>query len=109
MKAVAIMSIFSLLFFILMIGIGIFIQIKLSKNQNRYLGLILPGISLILSLRIGLGMVLVGEMGSINYLNVFFMFLIANIPTAILGGIYLGERNKMELKKSIEKTKIEDL
>ena len=42
-------------------------------------------------------------------ISMFFVFLVANIPTAILGGIYLSERNKIDVKRSIEKMKIEDL
>lgn len=42
-------------------------------------------------------------------ISMFFIFLVANIPTVILGGIYLSERNKIDVKRSIEKMKIEDL
>lgn len=99
------MILFVLLFFILTIGIGvgIFIQLKLSRNENKFLGLILP----ILSSSVSLIMVL--NLVEPSYVNVFFTFLITNIPTIILGGIYYGERNKISIKKDIEKMKIEDL
>ena len=42
-------------------------------------------------------------------IGIFFTFLVANIPTVILVGIYLSERNKIDVKKSIEKMKIDDL
>lgn len=94
-----------LLFFILTIGmgVGIFIQLKLSRNENKFLGLILPILSFSISLIKVLNIV------ESSYINVFFTFLITNIPTIILGGIYYGERNKISIKKSIEKMKIEDL
>lgn len=121
MKTVVIMSGFSLLFFLLffisIMGIGIFIQIKLSGSDNKYVGLIMPAISLLLSIIILLSIISGFELSSIgvvkdnvvSYLYTFFIFLIINIPTIILGGIYLSERNKIDIKKSVEKMKIEDL
>lgn len=44
-----------------------------------------------------------------NVLSMSYLFLVGNIPTIILGGIYLNERNKIGTKKAIEKMKIEDL
>ena len=46
---------------------------------------------------------------NIDYLSVIFILLVSNIPTITLAGIYLSERNKIGLKKSIEKMKIEGL
>lgn len=121
MKKVAIMGTFSLLFFLLsfiaIMGIGIFIQFKLSRSDNKYLGLIMPAISLLLSIIILLGIIGGFELSSIgvvkdnvvSYLYTFFIFLITNIPTIILGGVYLSERNKIYIKKSVNKMKIEDL
>lgn len=44
-----------------------------------------------------------------NVLSMIYLFLVGNIPTIILSGIYLNERNKIKTKKAIEKMKIEDL
>lgn len=142
MKFMATNLIISLLFFTSIIGIGIFIQVKLSRSKNKYLGLILPVISFLLSILIVLSMTAFIGLTSTNtteiineneveesieesveitenlnkdvltsdvIIGMFFTFLVANIPTAILGGIYLNERNKINIKKSIEKMKIDDL
>lgn len=125
MKIQVINLVVALLFFVSIIGIGIFMQVKLSRNKNKYLGLIMPILSFLLSLFIIFGMTAViffattssdGVIQSTeeirtssSYIGLFFWFLIANIPTAILGGIYLGERNKISVKKSIDKMRIEDL
>ena len=114
--------IISLLFMISIVAIIVFIQVRLSRNENKYLGLIMPILSFLFSLMIILGTVsfitltssssdgVVEQTGnSVEYLGVFFTFLVSNIPTMILGGIYYSERNKIKVNKSIEKMKIEDL
>lgn len=116
--------IISLLVMVSIIGVGIFIQVRLSRSQNKFLGLILPIISLLFSLMGVLGYATftlltlsvdgvvqsAGQVqGGMGYLGIFFMFLMTNIPTAMLGGIYLSERNKIKTNQSVEKMKIEDL
>lgn len=113
-----------LLFSVSILGIVIFIQVKLSRRENKFLGLIMPILSFLFSLMIVFGFrtfsgitTLINEiMQSVNqiesyidYLSVFFILLVSNIPTITLAGIYINERNKIGLKKSIEKMKIEDL
>lgn len=44
-----------LLFYVAIIGIGVFIQVKLSNNNNKYLGLILPGAAFAIAVLITLG------------------------------------------------------
>lgn len=134
--------ILSLLFMISVIGIGIFIQVKLSRSESKYLGLILPVLSFLTAILMVLGMsaftmgsfvttesiVTMDESGEIieeseeiitdsgqqemtveNILGMGYLFLVSNIPTVILGGIYLNERNKINTRKAIGKMKIEDL
>ena len=93
------------MFFILTIVTvaGIFIQLKLSRNENKFLGLILPILALLLSLIKLLNIV------EPSYTSIISTFLKTNIPTIILGGIYYGERSKVSMKKEMEKMKIEDL
>lgn len=116
---------FSLLFLISIIGIGIYVQVKLSESENKFLGLILPVLSFLLSLFLIFGITIFSAFTSssvdglvqsieqivigISYPNIFFLFLITNIPTAIFSGIYLSGRNKINLKKSIKKIKIDGL
>ena len=144
MKFMATNLIISLLLFTSIIGIGVYIQVKLSRSKNKYLGLIMPVISFLLSILIILNMAAFTMLTSGSTttteiittdgieeeleesveitenlgkdvitldiaVSMFFIFLVANIPTAILGGIYLSERNKIDVKRSIEKMKIEDL
>lgn len=132
----------SLLFIVSIIAIGIFIQVKLSRSENKYLGLILPVLSFLSAVLMVLGMsaftmgsfvttestVTMDESGEIieeseevitdsgkvdltveSILRTGYIFLVSNIPTVILGGIYLSERNKIKMRKSIDKMKIEDL
>ena len=49
------------------------------------------------------------DLGMDGFLSIGYTFLISNIPTAILGGIYISERNKLTTRKEIEKMKIDDL
>lgn len=121
MKNLPINLIIAIFFIISIISIVIFIQLKLSRNENKYLGLILPILSFLTSLTIIFGMVSfitlisstngVSEVVNSNaeYLGVFFTFLVSNIPTIILGTIYYSERNNIKLNKSMEKMKIRDL
>lgn len=142
MKWLPINLILSLLILISVTGMGIFIQVKLSRSKNKYLGLILPVLSFLFATLMVLGastftmvsfetsesVVTMDESGEIieeseeiitdsgqegmtlkNVLSMSYLFLVGNIPTIILGGIYLNERNKIGTKKAIEKMKIEDL
>lgn len=121
MKNAPINLIISLLLMILIIGLIVFIQIKLSRKENKYLGLILPGLSFLFSLVTILGMISYMGLSSsssgivesvetkLDYLGVFFIFLVTNIPTMLLVIIYYAERNKIKVNKSIEKMKIKDL
>lgn len=110
---------------IIMIVAGIFLQIFLSKKQNKWWGLILPLICLIFSLIAVLSIpayfhqeeltlqqissdgtvmeeavmehpgIPVENIG-ITVLKVIVVFLLYNIPTAILSAIYLTYREKIK-------------
>lgn len=131
----------SLLFLIGIIAVILFIQIKLSRSKNKYLGLILPVLSFLFSILMVLSMsaffllpttgvqsVIDDETGEVieeteeiiesseqespdisDFLGIGYAFLVSNIPTAVLGGVYLSERNKKRMKQEINKMKIEDL
>ena len=134
--------IFSSLFMLLILSFVIFIQLKLSRNENKFLGLILPIISFLFSLSMiigwssftNTGMITEQQITTVNeetgevieeteevvdqpretmttadFLEIGYLTLISNIPTIILSGIYLSERNKMKMRKEIEKMKIDDL
>lgn len=110
------------IFVILLLGI-IYLQLRLSRSENKYVGLVLPIIFFLLSFSVILsyagyyemvdGVVtehtIVKNMNAGDYIALIFSFLIANIPTIVLMAIYLGERSKISTRKAIEKMKIEDL
>jgi len=100
-----------LLFFVpvFLVG-GIFLQIFLSKKQSKWLGLILPGITFLYSLIMMLGVTAFeGMKGGDIFIPIASTFLMGNIPTIILLGIYLGCREKMKRLTQIEKMNIQDL
>lgn len=117
--------------------IGIALQVYLSKRKNKWLGVILPVICIIFSLFAVLGMVAftsvttqvttVNEKGEIveqivdeekneplisnteRILLAGTIFVIYNIPTIILLGIYIGCREKNKKNLQLEKMNIQDL
>ena len=94
---------------ILTVG-AVVLQIFLSKRQNKWYGLILPIISLLFSLIWPLNMMV--PVGGITMSFVFQMlivFLLANIPTAILIVIYFACRENMKRKNRLDKMNIQDL
>lgn len=86
---------------------GILLQIFLSKCENKWLGLILPILSALLSLFWPLNMAVVT--GLTGILMVLLVWLIANIPTAILLVIYFACREKLRHKQNLNKMNIQDL
>lgn len=115
----------------------ILLQMWLCK-RGKWLGLILPCLtltfSLILTLGIGAFSTLTFEGGSltvydehgnivkeiepehhhkeishIELLPVAGIFLVSNIPTVVLGGIWLNYRNKSEWKEDLRRMNIQDL
>ena len=103
-----------MIFLIVLIVVIFVLQIYLSKNENKWLGLILPFISFIISIVpiilyfisiISSGEVLKGT----DILDLTLSFLITNIPTLILLVIYLVCRKNMKKNKQLEKMCIKDL
>lgn len=95
--------------FLLIIGFLI-LQYFLSKNENKWLGLILPLITFIFAL--------ISVFGYSNYENtkgveLFFsllaVFFLQNVPTLILMAIYLGTRSNKKKTTQLNKMKIKDL
>lgn len=82
---------------ILVFAVAIFLQIFLSKKQDKRLGLILPVIGILYSITTLFGISIsesttVGEAMGLAIST----FLLSNIPTIILMTIYLGYRGKMK-------------
>ncbi|MEG0597226.1 MAG: hypothetical protein RR502_04180 [Oscillospiraceae bacterium] len=96
---------------ILAVFIGIiFLQIFLSKKENRLLGLILPIITFLCSL---LALLNAAAFPSMTAWEVFGVlaatFILSNIPTLILLAIYCACKGKSKRKKQLEKMNIQDL
>lgn len=128
------MSIILLIPFIILFFAGIVIlQIFLSKNKNKWLGLILPMVFLLISLMGVLGIsfyptqttqmhtvtengVIIdkviksspGDAGSL-LITVVVTFFVYNIPTVILLLIYAACRKNIKKNKRLDKMKVQDL
>ena len=81
---------------IILLILIVLLQIFLSKNKNKFLGLILPGINILYSL--------LAVFGFIGYENIM-----CNIPTYVLLAIYFACRNNSRKNSEIDKMNIKDL
>ena len=78
---------------ILFLGGVIALQVFLSGSQSRLPGLVLPGICFIFSL--------IGGLGALEFSGAIWAFLLLNIPTVVLLGIYYACREKHRVQKQI--------
>lgn len=99
------------LFLVLVLLVGsVFLQIFLSKKNSKWFGLILPAITFLYSLLMVLGLAVYDGMnGREIFILIASTFLLSNIPTIVLLGIYFGCREKMKLRAELEKMSIQDL
>ena len=105
--AIATVALFLVL--VLLVG-GVFLQIFLSKKNSKWFGLILPAITFLYSLLMVLGVAVYDGMdGWEIFILIASTFLLSNIPTIVLLGIYFGCREKMKLRAELEKMSIQDL
>lgn len=123
----------TLVLLILLIGI-VLLQIFLSKKRNKWLGLILPVICLMFSILVVV-QIPAYTITSVSYqttdengriieqgdkqvsstaipgmiMQIISIFVMYNIPTVILLGIYIGCREKQKKNQELEKMNIQDL
>lgn len=86
------------------------LQAALARMESRWPGLVLPLITFLRSVLTPIGMV--GSAGgpTVGFvLQVLLMWLLSNIPTAVLLAIYFACRTRQRCKKQQEKMNIQDL
>ncbi|MCD7858500.1 MAG: hypothetical protein LUG55_12095 [Clostridiales bacterium] len=98
------------LFLIVVVG-SIALQFFLSRRESPVPGLVLPALTLlgalVSSLVTAAGMIGVTWLEAL--VGVAVPFLVGNIPTIVLLGIYFGCREKFRRKKMMDKMNIQDL
>lgn len=105
---------FTLIFFIIYLLLGalvVYLQIYFSKMESKWIGLILPGISLIVSIIMVLNIAEPSANISTaqRIVMVLSAFITSNIPTIILLAIYAVARQKLKRQSEIDKMNIKDL
>jgi len=103
-----------ILFLALIIAGIIWLQVFLSKKENKWLGLIMPLFCVMISLSAALGLAFFAPVDSTgNNVSMIFpalyVFVLFNIPTVILVAIYAGYRKKRKKNSEMEIMKIQDL
>lgn len=86
----------------------IWLQIFLSRKSNRWLGLILPVLSFLLSWLPVFGLMDTGDTWQ-NVLMITVTLLLSNISTVVLLIIYAVVREKLKKKAQLDRMNIQDL
>ena len=86
----------------------IWLQIVLCRKTSRWLGLILPAISFVLSWLPSLGIMDTGDTWQ-NILLIVVSLLLSNVPTVALLIIYFVIRDRIKKKAQLSKMNIQDL
>jgi hypothetical protein len=108
METTAIVIVISAIVSLAVIAGIILLQIFLSKRESKWLGLMLPAVSFLLSFLFPMFMVSTGDTG--QDIGLFALaLLLGNIPTIILLVIYAACRESHRKKAQLEKMNIQDL
>ncbi len=95
---------------IILLILIVLLQIFLSKNKNKFLGLILPGINILYSLLAVFGFIGYENQSLLSIiLECIMIFIMCNIPTYVLLAIYFACRNNSRKNSEIDKMNIKDL
>lgn len=98
-----------IIFLALVIGF-IWLQVFLSKKDNKWLGLILPIITFLFGLLYPLNMVAPSDGVTVGFvMQMLLVWLLGNIPTIVLLLIYFSCRQKKHRNKQLDKMNIQDL
>lgn len=124
--------------FIMLVPIALLVVLQVWLcRKGKWLGLILPALSLLLSLLLVLGVTafqMVSATGSTTVFDangqiieelheqthhadltpgavgaITGLFLVSNIPTAVFGGIWLHYKNRLDFQEDLKKMKLQDL
>lgn len=110
-------TIFAVVFFVFLIAICIgfiILQIRLSKMDSKWPGLVLPAITLLLSLVAAITVFARADIGAYGnmwnvVLSAFIAFLSNNVSTIVLAGIYLYQRDKINRRAELARMNVQDL
>ena len=105
-------TIFAVVFFVFLIAICIgfiILQIRLSKMDSKW-----PGLVLLLSLAAAITVFARADIGAYGnmwnvVLSAFIAFLSNNVSTIVLAGIYLYQRDKINRRAELARMNVQDL
>lgn len=83
------------------------LQVFLSKRESKWPGLILPLLSLLISLLLVLNVTV--HNGEFPWGSILASLILGNIPTVILLAIYFASREKFHKRSELDKMNIKDL
>ena len=99
-------------FFIMLLFVfgAVLLQIFLSRRESSWPGLVLPGINVLIAVLFNLNMAVFPSQSTFQVITQFiFVFILLNIPTAILLAIYFASRENFKKNKEMSKMNIQDL
>ena len=103
-------TLFALIIFLAVVIGVIWLQIFLSKKDNKWLGLILPIVAFLFGLLYPLNMVAPSDGVTVGFImQMLLVWLLGNIPTIVLLLIYITCRQKKNRNKQLDKMNIQDL
>ena len=103
-------TIFALIIFLAVVIGVIWLQIFLSKKDNKWLGLILPIVAFLVGLLYPLNMVAPSDGVTVGFImQMLLVWLLGNIPTIVFLLIYISCRQKKNRNKQLDKMNIQDL
>ena len=92
---------------ILLVAGSVLLQVFLSKRESKWPGLILPLLSLLISLLLVLNVTV--HNGEFPWGPILASLILGNIPTVILLAIYFASREKFRKRSELDKMNIKDL
>ena len=101
-------TLFALVVLLLFLAGVVLLQVFLSKRESRGPGLVLPLISFLYALVLVLNAAYFVSMAH-AVLTTVLVFVIGNLPTAVLLAIYFACREKRKKRDELERMRIEDL